>query len=71
MSHTIVLVDGAFAESASWDRVIDPLVADGHHVVAAANPLRSLAADAAAVNDLVRTIEGRSCSPPTPTAARS
>ena len=58
MSHTIVLVHGAFAESASWDRVIDPLVADGHHVVAAANPLRSLAADAAAVSDLVRTIDG-------------
>ena len=58
MSHTIVLVHGAFAESASWDRVIDPLVADGHRVVTAANPLRSLAADAAAVSDLVRTIEG-------------
>jgi pimeloyl-ACP methyl ester carboxylesterase len=58
MSSTIVLVHGAFAESASWDRVIDPLVADGHHVVAAANPLRSLSADAAAVSDLVRSIEG-------------
>lgn len=58
MSHTIVLVHGAFAESASWDGVIDPLVAEGHRVVAAANPLRGLAADAAAVNDLVRAIEG-------------
>ena len=58
MSCTIVLVHGAFAESASWDRVIDPLVAEGHRVVAAANPLRSLSADAAAVSDLVRTIEG-------------
>ena len=58
MSHTIVLVHGAFAESASWDRVIDPLVAEGHRVVAAANPLRSLAADAASVSDLVRTIQG-------------
>jgi pimeloyl-ACP methyl ester carboxylesterase len=55
---TIVLVHGAFAESASWDRVIDPLVAEGHRVIAAANPLRSLAGDAAAVSDLVRTIEG-------------
>src|SRR5215211_6403868 len=55
---TIVLVHGAFAESASWDRVIDPLAATGHRVIAAANPLRSLAADAAAVSDLVRTIEG-------------
>jgi pimeloyl-ACP methyl ester carboxylesterase len=58
MSCTIVLVHGAFAESASWDRVIDPLVAEGHRVVTAANPLRGLAADAAAVSDLVRTIEG-------------
>jgi pimeloyl-ACP methyl ester carboxylesterase len=58
MSCTIVLVHGAFAESASWDGVIDPLVAEGHRVVAAANPLRGLAADAAAVSDLVRTIEG-------------
>jgi pimeloyl-ACP methyl ester carboxylesterase len=58
VSPTIVLVHGAFAESASWDRVIDPLVADGHRVIAVANPLRSLAGDAAAVSDLVRTIDG-------------
>ena len=58
MSHTIVLVHGAFAESASWDRVIDPLVKDGHRVVAAANPLRSLSADADAVSDVVRSIRG-------------
>jgi len=38
--------------------VIDPLTAEGNRVVAAANPLRGLAADAAAVSDLVRTIEG-------------
>jgi pimeloyl-ACP methyl ester carboxylesterase len=58
MSCTIVLVHGAFAESASWDRVIEPLVAQGHRVVAAANPLRGLAADAQSVSDLVRTIDG-------------
>jgi pimeloyl-ACP methyl ester carboxylesterase len=29
MSHTIVLVHGAFAESASWDGVLEPLAADG------------------------------------------
>ena len=58
MRTTIVLVHGAFAESASWDGVIEPLVAEGHRVIAAANPLRGLAADAAAVSDLVRTIEG-------------
>ena len=58
MQPTIVLVHGAFAESASWDRVIDPLMEHGHAVVAAANPLRGLATDAAAVSDLVRTIDG-------------
>jgi pimeloyl-ACP methyl ester carboxylesterase len=58
MLPTVVLVHGAFAESASWDRVIEPLRGAGHPVVAAANPLRGLAADAAAVSDLVRTIDG-------------
>ena len=57
MQPTIVLVHGAFAESASWDRVIDPLVAKGHRVIAAANPLRGVAADAAAVSDLLRTTD--------------
>jgi pimeloyl-ACP methyl ester carboxylesterase len=58
MRSTIVLVHGAFAESASWDGVIDHLQESGHRVIAAANPLRGLAADAAAVSDLVRSIEG-------------
>ena len=58
MPPTIVLVHGAFAESASWDRVIGSLHGSGHDVIAAANPLRGLAADAAAVSDLVRTIDG-------------
>ncbi|WP_028066745.1 alpha/beta fold hydrolase [Solirubrobacter soli] len=55
---TIVLVHGAFAESSSWNRVIEPLIAAGHRVIAVANPLRSLASDAAAVSDVVRQIEG-------------
>src|ERR687898_470681 len=58
MQPTVVLVHGAFAESSSWDDVVEPLVVDGYGVVAAANPLRGLASDAAAVSDLVRTIEG-------------
>ena len=58
MQPTIVLVHGAFAESASWDAVIDPLVDAGHPVIAAANPLRGLASDAASVSDLVRSIDG-------------
>jgi pimeloyl-ACP methyl ester carboxylesterase len=55
---TIVLVHGAFAESSSWDGVIDPLRDAGHPVICAANPLRSLATDAAAVADVVRAVDG-------------
>jgi pimeloyl-ACP methyl ester carboxylesterase len=58
MKPTIVLVHGAFAESSSWDGIIDSLQKAGHAVIAVANPLRGLAADAAAVGDVVRTIEG-------------
>ena len=58
MKPTIVLIHGAFAESGSWNSVIDSLVGAGYPVVAAANPLRSLATDAASVSDLVRTIDG-------------
>ena len=46
MRPTIVLIHGAFAESASWDGVVEPLLSAGYDVVAAANPLRGLAADA-------------------------
>ena len=58
MSPTIVLVHGAFAESSSWDRVIRHLEDSGHDVIAAANPLRGLAADAQSVTDLVSTLDG-------------
>jgi pimeloyl-ACP methyl ester carboxylesterase len=58
MKPTIVLVHGAFAESSSWDAVIDPLLDAGHPVIAAANPLRGLAADAGAVADVVRAVDG-------------
>jgi pimeloyl-ACP methyl ester carboxylesterase len=58
MKPTIVLVHGAFAESSSWDGVIDPLLDAGHAVIAAANPLRSVDGDAAAVADVVRSVEG-------------
>ena len=57
MPPTIVLVHGAFADSGSWDPVIDLLPAD-HRVIAAANPLRSLATDAQSVSDVVRAIDG-------------
>jgi pimeloyl-ACP methyl ester carboxylesterase len=58
MPPTILLVHGAFAESASWDGVIDCLLREGHPVIAAPNPLRGLATDAASVSDVVRSIEG-------------
>jgi pimeloyl-ACP methyl ester carboxylesterase len=58
MKPTIVLVHGAFADSSSWNRVIDQLADDGHTIIAAANPLRGLASDAAAVSDVVRSVEG-------------
>jgi pimeloyl-ACP methyl ester carboxylesterase len=58
MPPTIVLVHGAFAESASWNGVAERLLAAGHPVVAAANPLRGLADDAAAISDVVHAIEG-------------
>src|SRR3954469_163828 len=58
MQLTIVLVHGAFAEATSSDRVVERLQPAGHPVIAAANPLRGLASDAAAVSDLVRTIDG-------------
>jgi pimeloyl-ACP methyl ester carboxylesterase len=58
MQPTIVLVHGAFAESSGWDAAIDQLLDAGHPVIAAANPLRSLAADAASVADVVRAVDG-------------
>jgi pimeloyl-ACP methyl ester carboxylesterase len=58
MTPTIVLVHGAFAESASWDGVTTRLLADGRRVVAFANPLRGVASDAALLTDLVRSIDG-------------
>lgn len=60
MKPTIVLVHGAFAESSSWNAVIDALEGAGHPVIAAANPLRDLAADAESVADVVRSVEGPS-----------
>ena len=58
MTPTIVLVHGAYAESASWDGVTARLLADGQRVTAFANPLRGLAADSSLLTDLVRSIEG-------------
>jgi len=55
---TVVLVHGAFAESASWNGVIPELHRHGHAVVAVANPLRGLQHDAAYLRSLLDSIEG-------------
>jgi pimeloyl-ACP methyl ester carboxylesterase len=66
---TIAFVHGAFAESSSWNPVIERLY---HHetvlvathdrtfrdIVAIANPLRSLSGDAAYVRDVLASIDG-------------
>ena len=53
---TIALVHGAFAESASWNGVIERLHARSLDAVAIANPLRSVAGDAAYVRDAIAGI---------------
>jgi pimeloyl-ACP methyl ester carboxylesterase len=58
MTPTIVLVHGAFADSASWDGVIEQLADDGGRVIAFAAPLRGLATDASALGDLLRSLDG-------------
>ncbi|RVX37871.1 pimeloyl-ACP methyl ester carboxylesterase [Nonomuraea polychroma] len=57
-SPTIVLVHGAFAESASWNGVITRLREHDLSVIAAANPLRSLSGDADVVAGLVSSLDG-------------
>jgi pimeloyl-ACP methyl ester carboxylesterase len=55
---TVVLVHGAFAESASWNDVIGRLQRQGYTVIAAANPLRSVAGDAESVASILEALEG-------------
>ena len=55
---TVILIHGAFAESASWNPVIAKLVPKGYHVIAIANPLRGLKSDAAYVAEVLATVQG-------------
>ena len=55
---TIILVHGAFAESSSWNSVIERLERDGYSTIAAANPLRSVATDGASVSAVIRSVKG-------------
>jgi pimeloyl-ACP methyl ester carboxylesterase len=58
MVPTVVLVHGAFADSSGWNAVIERLQAKGVPVIAAANPLRGLAADSAYVAELLKETPG-------------
>ncbi|ADB31590.1 alpha/beta hydrolase fold protein [Kribbella flavida DSM 17836] len=55
---TVVLVHGAFAESASWNGVIAELTGRGYPVVAVANPLRGLSEDAAHLRSVLDHLTG-------------
>ncbi|MET9504351.1 alpha/beta hydrolase [Streptomyces sp. NPDC006622] len=55
---TIVLEHGAFADASSWDGVVQRLQRAGYPVVAAANPLRGPATDAAYLRSVVENIDG-------------
>ncbi|UUQ66598.1 alpha/beta hydrolase [Pseudomonas fuscovaginae UPB0736] len=55
---TVVLVHGAFAESASWSGVIARLQAKGYPVIAVANPLHSVKGDSDYVADIVEHTQG-------------
>ncbi|MEV0546400.1 alpha/beta hydrolase [Nocardia salmonicida] len=55
---TIVLVHGAFAESSSWNGVIDQLDQQGLTSIAVGNPLRSVSGDADTVRSVVASIDG-------------
>ena len=57
-SITVVLVHGAFAESASWSGVISRLNDQGVAVVATPNPLRSVSTDAENVRRATEGIGG-------------
>jgi pimeloyl-ACP methyl ester carboxylesterase len=55
---TVVLVHGAFADSSSWNDVIASLRNDGYPVIAAANPLRGLHADAEYLRTVLDSVDG-------------
>ncbi len=56
---TIVLVHGAFADGSSWSKVIPILLGKGFNVIAVQNPTTSLAADVAAVNRALESVDGQ------------
>jgi pimeloyl-ACP methyl ester carboxylesterase len=55
---TVLLVHGAFTDGSIWAGVIPELQAAGIGVIAVANPLRTLASDAAYVGSVAAAIDG-------------
>ncbi len=55
---TILLVHGAFADGSGWQRIIPMLQRDGYTVIAAQNPLTSLAEDVASTQRLIQAQTG-------------
>jgi pimeloyl-ACP methyl ester carboxylesterase len=56
-SPIVVLVHGAFAESASWNGVIEQLHASGVEAIAVANPLRGVSSDASYLRDVITSLD--------------
>ncbi|MFF3442338.1 alpha/beta fold hydrolase [Streptosporangium sp. NPDC002721] len=57
MKPTVVLVHGAFAESASRGGVVQRLLDDRYPVIAEPDPLRGLSGDTAVVSGILSTID--------------
>jgi pimeloyl-ACP methyl ester carboxylesterase len=57
-SPTVALVHGAFADSSSWNGVVERLLAAGIPAVGVSNPLRGIARDAAYVASAISQIPG-------------
>ena len=55
---TVLLVHGAFAESASWNGVVANLQRRGYPVIAVANPLRGVEPDAAYLRSVIDSQPG-------------
>lgn len=55
---TVVLVHGAFADASGWSREVTLLRRAGYPVIAPADPLRGLTADADYIRSLLATIDG-------------
>lgn len=54
----MVLVHGAFADSSSWNGVVQRLQHRGYPVIAPANPLRGLASDTAYIDSVLKSVHG-------------